>query len=85
MFSPIGINIEIPKTHRFSESKTDLNWKYCGKYSPYYYQPQHTTYNQIQHYRHCIRTQKSPSGTDYDREKVVKCGNIHSGIPSPYI
>ena len=26
MFSPIGRNIEIPQTHRFSEIQTDHNW-----------------------------------------------------------
>ena len=31
-FSPIGINIEIPQTHRFSEIKTYHNWKSCGKH-----------------------------------------------------
>ena len=48
-----------------------------------YYKTQPTTYNQRQHYCHDRRTQQAPFKTDYDREKVEKRFNIHSGISSP--
>ena len=48
-----------------------------------YYQPQPATYNQCQHYFQDRITQQSFSKNDYDREKVGKHGNIHSGIPTP--
>ena len=84
-FSPIGRNIEIPQTHCFSESKLDSNWQSFGQQYSSYYQPQPDTYNQRQRYHHDIITQQDPYITDYDRDNVVKHGNIHSGIPSPDI
>ena len=77
---PIGINIEIPQTHCFSEKK-DHNWKSRGQHDSSYYQPQPATYNQHQHYHQDRRTQQSCSNNYYDREKVGKHGNIHSVIP----
>ena len=50
-----------------------------------HYQPQPATYNQHQQYIHYIITQQDPSRTVCDRDKVGKCGNIRSGIPSPDI
>ena len=41
--------------------------------------------NQLIQYFHDRRTQQAPSRNDYDRDKVVKNGNIHTGIPTPEI
>ena len=56
-FSPIGRNIEITQTYRFSEIKPDCNWKYRGQNYSLYYKPQPAIYNQSQQYRHDRRTQ----------------------------
>ena len=85
-FSPIVTNIVIPQTHHFIERKQDHNWQYCGQHisdtDSSYYQTQPTTYNQRQHYCENRRTQQAHSNNYYDREKVGKHGNIHSGIPA---
>ena len=68
--------------------------KYCGQHNSFYYQSKHGTdlshyqlqpakYNQSQHYCQDIRTKQACSKNDYDREKVGRHGNIHSGIPTP--
>ena len=54
-----------------------------GQYNLSYYQPQLANYNQRQKYIHDRRTQQAPSRNDYDRDKVVKHGNINNGIPPP--
>ena len=45
-FSPIGRNIEITQTHRFSERKPDCDCQSYGQNDSSYYQPQPATYNQ---------------------------------------
>ena len=47
------------------------------------YKPQPATYNQFQQYCKERITQQDRSKNDYDRDKVVKLGNIHSGINTP--
>ena len=44
-FSPIGRNIELSKTHRFSERKQDHEFQYHGQHDSLYYQLQPPTYN----------------------------------------
>ena len=54
--SPTVRNIEIPQTHRSSERKPNHNWKSRGQYDSSYYQPQPSTYNQLQQHHHDIIT-----------------------------
>ena len=94
-FSSIGRNIEFAQAQFFNESKTERNCNYCevssstndyrGQHDTSCYQAQPASYNQRPHYLHYRTTQQAPYRTYYYREKVGKCGIIHSGIPSPYI
>ena len=77
----MGRNIEIPQTYLFSERKPDYNCQSRGKHDSSYYQPTPANYNQNQQYFHDRKTKQTPSVTDYDRDKVENCGNIHSEIP----
>ena len=45
-------------------------------------QPQPATYNQRQHYCQGRRIQQALSKNGYDRQKVERHDNIHSGIPT---
>ena len=94
IFSPIGRNVSIPQTHHFSERKKDHNWKSCGQHNSSDYQPQPTTdssyyqpklasYSQRQQYCQDRIIQQDRSKNGYDRDKMGKHGNIHSGIPTP--
>ena len=92
-FSPIDINIVIPKTSHFNEIKTDYNCQYLGQHNSLYYQPQTATdlsyfqpqpdkYTQRQQYCQDRITQQDCYINDYDSDKVGKRGNVHSGIPT---
>ena len=91
--SPIGKNIVIPQTNRFSERKSDHNrqpprqhnsFYHQPKSAPYssYYQPQPAKYNQRQQYFQNRKTQQAYHKNDYNRDKVKKNGDIHSDIPT---
>ena len=70
------MNVEIPNTHRFSKRKPDNNWQSRVQRDSSYYQPQLATYKQTQNYHHDRRTQQNTFINYYDRNKVVKHGNI---------
>ena len=75
-FSPIVINIVIPQTNIFGERKTDHNWKSHGQHNSSYYQPKPAKYNQLQQCCGDKGTQQACFKNYYDRNKVVKHGNI---------
>ena len=81
--SPIGQNIVIMKTNRFSGEKTDYYWQSFGQHNSLYYQPQPDIHNHRQQYCHDRIIQQASSKNDYDREKGVAHSMISSGIPTP--
>ena len=81
--SPIGQNIGIPKTNRFSEKIPDHNWQSHGQHDHLHYQPQHAIHNHSQNYHHDRKIQQSYSKDDYDRDKGGSHGMIHSGVLTP--
>ena len=81
--SPIGQNIVIPKTNRFSEKRPDHNQQSRGQHNFLYYQPKPYLHNHIQQYRCDIIIQQSSYKDNYDRDKRVAHGIIHGGMPPP--
>ena len=57
--SPIGQNIVIPNTNRFSEKIQDHNRKNCRQHDSSYYQPQPAVQNHHQQYRNGRRIQQA--------------------------
>ena len=87
------VNFIEHKSHRYRKNKLERYFRsheassftiyYRGQQDTSYYQP--ANYNQRQQYFHDKTTKQVPYRTDYDRGKLVKRGNIHSVIPTPYI
>ena len=80
--SPIGQNIVIPNTNRFSEKRPDHNRQTCGQHDSSYYQPQPAVQNHCQQHFNNRRIKQAYYKNDYDRDKGVAHVMINSGIPT---
>ena len=69
--SPIGQNIVIPNTNRFSEKIPDHNRKNCRQHDSLYYQPQPVVQNHRQQHS-CDRIfQQDSYENNYDMNKGI--------------